>query len=81
VTHTLPHVRKLDDAFGQFVVRIVCACGEGRQCDPAALARIAGESATLAELTKRLRCSKRGERGAVQVTAVAIPRPRGRGRR
>jgi hypothetical protein len=25
--HVLPHIKKLDDAFGQFLVRVVCDCG------------------------------------------------------
>lgn len=75
----LSHIRKLDDAFGQFRVRITCGCGASRECGPAALARIAGASATFAALAPRMRCSKCGVKGAAEVVAVAIPRPRGKG--
>src|SRR5579862_9459119 len=77
----LPHIRKLDDAFGQFRVRITCGCGASRECEPAALARLVGASATLAAIAPRMRCSKCGAKGAADVVAVAIPRPRGRGLR
>jgi hypothetical protein len=75
----LPHIKKLDDCFGQFVVRITCGCGASRECEPAALARIAGKAATFTALAARLRCSRCGEKGAAEVVAVAIPRIRGRG--
>jgi hypothetical protein len=45
----LPHVKKLDDALGDFIVRVTCACGASRHIESEALARIAGRSATLAE--------------------------------
>src|ERR1700674_4503700 len=44
---TLPHIKKLDDAVGQFRVRITCCGGAARECEPEALARICGSSATL----------------------------------
>jgi len=74
---TLPHIKKLDDALGHFRVRITCACGAARECEPEALARIAGPSATLESVSRRMRCSKCGAKGA-QVVAVPILRPRGR---
>jgi hypothetical protein len=38
----LPHVKKLDDCFGDFFVRVSCPCGASRHIEPEALARIAG---------------------------------------
>src|SRR5215472_1094409 len=42
----LPHVKKLDDALGDFIVRVTCPCGASRHIEPEALARIAGRSVT-----------------------------------
>jgi len=75
----LPHIKKLDDALGDFIVRVTCPCGASRHIEPVALARIAGRSATLAALATRMRCSQCGKKVA-EVVAVARPRPRGRGR-
>ena len=50
------HVKKLDDCFGQFLVRVSCPCGTSCCIDPQALARLVGWSVTLAELAPRLRC-------------------------
>jgi len=72
----LPHIKGLDDCFGEFLVRVTCPCGASRQIEPEALARIAGRSATLAALAERMRCSQCGRRVA-EVVAVARPRPRG----
>jgi len=38
------HVKKLDDCFGQFLVRVSCPCGTSRGIDPQALARLVGWS-------------------------------------
>jgi len=43
----LPHIKKLDDAFGQFLVRVVCECGTCREIQPRALARLVGWKVTL----------------------------------
>ena len=75
----LPHVKKLDGALGDFIVRVTCPCGAARHIEPEALARIAGRSVTLAALAQRMRCSQCGKKVA-EVVAVARPRPRGRGR-
>jgi hypothetical protein len=75
---TLPHIKRLDDAFGMFLVRIVCKCGAERTTKPEPLARLCGASATLESVGPRMRCSQCGTKGAT-VTAVSIPRPRGRG--
>ena len=72
----LTHIKKLDDCFGQFLVRVTCKCGAVRAIIPQALARLVGWSMTLKELAQRMRrshCSKK----AAAVVAVARPRPRG----
>jgi hypothetical protein len=71
-----PHIKKLDDAFGQFLVRVVCDCGACREIEPEALARLVGWKVTLKELAPRMRCSKCGKKAA-EVVAVARPRRRG----
>jgi hypothetical protein len=73
----LPHIKRLDDALGDFLVRVSCLCGASRHIEPEALARarIAGRSVTLAKLATRMRCSRCGK-GAAEVVAVARPRPR-----
>jgi hypothetical protein len=70
------HIKKLDDCFGQFLVRVVCECGAMREIEPEALARLVGWKLTLKELALRMRCSKGGRKDA-EVVAVARPRPRG----
>jgi hypothetical protein len=75
----LPHIKKLDDALGDFLVRVTGPCGTSRHIEPEALARLAGRSVTLAALSTRMRCSQCGKRVA-EVVAVARPRPRGGGR-
>src|SRR5262249_42552946 len=75
----LPHVTNLDDALGEFLVRVTCPCGASRHIEPEALKRIAGRSVTLTTLAQRMRCSQCGKKVA-EVVAVARPRPRGRGR-
>ena len=72
----LPHIKKLDDCFGDFLVRVSCPCGASRHIQPEALARIAGRSVTLAKLAARMRCSNCWKKVA-EVVAVARPRPRG----
>jgi hypothetical protein len=76
----LPHIKKLDDALGDFIVRVTCPCGAARRIEPEALARIAGRSVTFAALAARMRCSQCGKKVA-EVVAVARSRPRGGGRR
>jgi hypothetical protein len=75
----LPHIKRLDECFGDFLVRVTCPCGTSRHIEPEALARIAGRSVTLAALSTRMRCSQCGKKVA-EVVAVARPRPRGGGR-
>jgi hypothetical protein len=74
----LTHITKRDDCFGQFLVRVICDCGTVREIEPEALARLVGWKVTLKELTPRMRCSRCGKK-AVEVVAVARPRPRGVG--
>lgn len=74
----LRDVKKLDDRFGQFLVRVKCpACGASRDIAAEALARLVGWSMSLEGLAPRLRCSKCGAKGAATVTPVGLPRPRG----
>jgi len=72
----LAHIKKLDDCFGQFLVRVTCKCGAVREVNPEALARLVGWSLTLEALAQRMRCSHCREKAA-EVVAVARPRPRG----
>lgn len=74
---TLPHIRRLDDCFSQFLVRVTCrTCRTWRDVAPEVLARIAGWSATLESLAPRMRCSRCGVKSA-DLSAVPLPRPRG----
>jgi hypothetical protein len=72
----LPHIKRLDDCFGDFLVRVVCECGACREIQPQALARLVGWKITLNALAPRLRCSRCGKKAA-EVVAAAKPRPRG----
>ena len=72
----LPHIKRLDDCFGDFLVRVVCECGTCREIQPQALARLVGWKVTLKELALRMRCSRCGKKAA-EVVPVAKPRPRG----
>ena len=54
----LAHIKKLDDCFGWFLVRVTCKCGAVREIKPEALARLAGWLMTLEELASRMRCSQ-----------------------
>jgi hypothetical protein len=53
----LAHIKKLDDCFGQFLVRAICDCGACREIEPEALARLSW-SVTLKQLALRMRCSQ-----------------------
>ena len=68
----LPHIKRLDDCFGDFLVRVVCECGACREIQPQALARLVGWKMTLKELALRMRCSKCGKKAA----EVSIPEER-----
>lgn len=73
----LPHIKKLDDALGHFLVQITCKCGAQRIAEQQALARLCGSSATLETVSRRMRCSKCGTKGA-EVIVISIPRIRDR---
>jgi hypothetical protein len=50
----LPHIKRLDDCFGDFLVRVVCECGACREITPQALARLVGwPFAAIAERRRR----------------------------
>jgi hypothetical protein len=51
----LPHIKRLDDCFSDFLVRVLCECGACREIQPQALARLVGWKVTLKELALRMR--------------------------
>ena len=53
----LSHIKRLEDCFGDFLVRVVCECGACREIQPQALARLVGWKMTLKDLALRMRCS------------------------
>jgi hypothetical protein len=44
------HIKKLDECFGQFLVRVSCPCGASCHIEPEALARLVGWSTPLKAL-------------------------------
>ena len=36
------HIKRLDDCFGDFLVRVACECGACREIQPEALAHLVG---------------------------------------
>ncbi len=68
-------IAKLSDEFGQYLIYLKCECGHIRRCSPHTLAAFAGWDATLADVVKRLRCSKCNEKKCTART-VREPRPR-----
>jgi hypothetical protein len=73
----LAHIKKLDDCFGQFLVRVSCACGASRHIEPEALARLVGWSTTLKALCAAaalfaVRQEGRGGRGSGEAQATGI---------
>jgi hypothetical protein len=71
-----PEIKKLSDEFGQYVLVLTCACGHVRRASPHTLANMCGWDATIAEVAKRLRCSKCGEKKC-SAKAVTQSKPRG----
>ena len=69
VARVLPHIKRLDDCFGDFLVRVVCECGACREIQPQALARLVGWKVTLRELALRMRCSRCGKKAAEVVAS------------
>ena len=63
-----PKIERLSDEFGQFRLSIACPCGHVRIADPKVLAAAAGWDAKIADLVRRLRCSKCGQRGKCAAT-------------
>jgi hypothetical protein len=61
---------KLSDNFGQYVITLSCnsrsadgtVCGHSRAAAPRTLAALAGWDALLADVVKRMRCSRCGKR-------------------
>ena len=41
----LTHIKRLDDVFGDFLVRVVCECGAVCEIEPEALARLGSSAA------------------------------------
>jgi hypothetical protein len=70
----LPHIKRLDECFGDFLVQVSCPCGASRHIEPEALARIAGRSRDAdgaLDADAPLACGKK----IAEVVAVARPRP------
>jgi hypothetical protein len=70
------HIKILSDEFGQYDIYLRCECGHIRRCFPKTLASIAGWSAKLDDVVKRLRCSKCHQKKCTART-VAMTMPRG----
>jgi hypothetical protein len=76
-SHTVrpPHIEKLSDEFGQYLIVLSCACGHVRQAYPQTLAAISGWEAKLEDVVRRMRCTKCGERKcAARVVPLTTPR-------
>jgi hypothetical protein len=76
----LPHIRKLDDALGDVLVRATCPWGASWHIEPEVLARIRREvrdARSPGDSDALLAVREEGRRGV----AVAKPRPRGGVRR
>jgi hypothetical protein len=56
-------VVRLSDHGGQYVMILKCECGHRRSPRPQTLAALAGWDALLADVVRRLRCSRCGRRG------------------
>jgi hypothetical protein len=59
----LAHIKKLEDCFGQFLVRVTCKCGAVREIKPEALARLVGWSAPLEQKARCRRKMRRAPAG------------------
>ena len=57
-----PKIARLSDNFGQYVLILTCKCGHVRTARPQTLAAMAGWDALLADIVKRLRCSRCNKR-------------------
>jgi hypothetical protein len=76
--HEAPQDRKakLSDEFGQYVNYLHCECGHTRRRMPRSLAAFAGWEANLADVVRRMRCSKCGKKSC-KARAVEEIKPRG----
>jgi len=54
----LTHIKRLDDCFGDFLVRVVCECSACREIQPQAIAHLVGWKVTLRG--SRYECAARG---------------------
>jgi hypothetical protein len=71
------HIEKLSDEFGQYTLILKCAeCGHERKTEPTTLGRLCGWDARLADVAKRMRCSKCGKRRC-NLKAFPPKKPRG----
>jgi ribosomal protein L44E len=71
------HIDKLSDEFGQYALVLKCSeCGHERTTQPTTLGRLCGWDTRLADIAKRLRCSKCGKKSCA-VRAVPPRKPRG----
>jgi hypothetical protein len=69
-------VERLSDEFGQYVIYLTCSCGHIRRCSPHTFAALAGWDAKLADVVRRLRCSRCHQKQCSART-VALNKPRG----
>lgn len=71
------HIDKLSDEFGQYTLVLKCAeCGHERKAEPQTLGRLCGWDARLADVAKRMRCSKCGKKRC-SLQAFPPKKPRG----
>jgi hypothetical protein len=68
-SHRLPvrvldHIKRVDDCFGDFLVRVIYPCGAVREIPPQSPARIARWNVLLKNLAPRMRCSRCGRKAA-----------------
>ena len=58
------HIKRLDDVFGDFQVRVIFARDAVCEIPPQSLARLVGWKVTLKELAPRMRCLMWGQKAA-----------------
>lgn len=71
-----PQIEKLSDEFGQYKLVLTCECAHVRRASPHTLANLCGWDAPIAQVVKRLRCSKCGKKKC-SATTVSLTKPRG----
>jgi hypothetical protein len=69
-------IDKLADEFGQYLILVECPCGHTRRCHPRTFAAMVGWDARLADVVRRLRCSKCNAKNCT-ARAVPLTTPRG----